>query len=183
MGELGNAVILKALQELGRQLGVGAKIEIVLVGGSAAVLAGLLPPSVTTADVDAIHFRPSGDVDVVLQAADAVADALNLEKGWFNTDAGLYASAIPDGWETRRRNFGAFGRLHVSLVSRADWIVMKFFAHREEDLEHLMAVHVSDEELDFAEKSLDRLLQSSPGDLSKIQMALYVVRHWKTKDD
>ncbi len=71
---LNGATILLAMKELGRELGEGHSIEMVIVGGAAGLLGHILPGTITTSDVDAIHFRPPEDVEDVLRAAETVAD-------------------------------------------------------------------------------------------------------------
>ena len=171
-----------ALDRLGAELGDGNPIEILIIGGAAGHLIGVLPPSMTTSDIDAIHFRPPGTVDEVLNAADQTAARLALPKGWLNhDDAGLYAHALPPGWEIRRIKVGDFGRLHVYALSRQDLIAMKFYAHREVDLEHLDAMHVTAQEMAFTEIYLNQLLQDVPDIQGKIEMALHVLGGWRPK--
>ncbi len=171
-----------ALVRLGAELGKGDSIEILIIGGAAGHLIGVLPPSMTTSDIDAIHFRPPGTVDEVLNAADQTAASLSLPKGWLNhDDAALYDHALPPGWETRRVKVGDFGRLHVYALGRQDLIAMKFYAHREVDLEHLNAMHVTAQELAFTETYLNRLPENVPDVQGKIEMALHLLGAWRRK--
>src|SRR5205085_4507326 len=127
---------------VGMRLRLVRDVEILIVGGAAGVLTGELPAAWTTADVDVIHYRlPQDREDVLIAAADAGRE-LSLPANWLSEDAGLYAWTLPDGWETRRVRIDAFGRLHVHAASRLDLIAMKFTAHRERDLEHLVRMDV-----------------------------------------
>jgi hypothetical protein len=55
---------------------------------------------------------------------------------------------------------------------------MKFFAHREVDLEHLQRMRVKPEELQFVRKHLQLLLRNSASDRSSIEMALHLAQTW-----
>ncbi|HEY4329567.1 MAG TPA: DUF6036 family nucleotidyltransferase [Phycisphaerae bacterium] len=180
-GSINDQLARSALAQLGIQLGEGNVIEILVIGGAAAHLQGLLPPSMTTSDVDAIHFRPPGTVDEVLEAADEAAAIGLLPKGWLNhDDAGLYAHALPAGWENRRVDIGKFGRLHVYALSRQDLIAMKFYAHREVDMEHLHAMHVTAAERRFTETYLHDLGRDLPDVRGKIELALHILGAWSS---
>jgi nucleotide-binding universal stress UspA family protein len=170
--------ILKALANLGYQLGQGRTIELAIVGGAAGLLVHVLPGSVTTSDVDAICFRPPDGVEEILRAADLVADQQGIAKGWLNTEAGLFVNAMPPAWENRRVDIGTFGRLQVFAISRADLIAMKFYAHRERDLEHLAKIKITRDELAFTTTYLHTLVVRLPQEQSKINMALYILKNW-----
>jgi nucleotide-binding universal stress UspA family protein len=178
IGQFQGEVIHQALAALGAELGAGHGIEILIVGGAAALLIGVLPPTITTGDVDAIHFRPPNDVEEVLIAAEAVADKQQLAKGWLSIDAGLYANAVPEDWESRRVDIGRFGRLQVYALGRLDLIATKFYAHREVDLEHLARMSVTLDERRFANDSLQKLYDILPDERGKIDMALHILGEW-----
>ena len=175
---LGTDAIHQALAALGAVLGPGNAIELLIVGGAAGLLTHLLPGSVTTSDVDAVHFRPPNEIETVLQAAQIVADKQGISRAWLNTDAGLYFNVIPPDWESRRADISLFGRLHVYAIGRLDLICMKFFAHRGIDLEHLARMKVEPEELLFAAHHLRALVEILPDDRNKIEMAIHIVESW-----
>ena len=128
--------------------------------------------------MEAVHFRPPNDVEEVLQAAQFVAEQQGLSKGWLSIDAGLYFNAIPDDWKSRRVDIGRFGRLHVYAIGRLDLIAMKFFAHRQADIEHLALMGITPAELTFAADHLKRLFDKLLDDKSKIEMGIYAVENW-----
>jgi hypothetical protein len=172
-------VVQRALRQLGQELGDGPTIEILVIGGAAAHLLGLLPPEMTTADVDAVRFRPPGALEEVLGAAVQMASREGLPRGWFNhDDAGLYAHALPPGWEVRRMDVGRFGRLQVFALGRPDLIAMKFFAHRQVDIEHLTSIGVTEAERAFTQRYLRQLAVDYPPEREKVAMALHVLHHW-----
>ncbi|MGN6370411.1 MAG: DUF6036 family nucleotidyltransferase [Phycisphaerae bacterium] len=174
-----NQAIRAALAALGSELGRGHPTELLIVGGAAGLLTGLLSGSVTTSDVDAVNFRPPKDVEEILSAAQLVAEHLGLSKGWLSIDAGLYFNAIPDDWEPRRVAIGSFGRLRVYAIGRLDFIAMKFFAHRTVDLEHLSRIVIQSHELAFAAQHLKKLPHKLPNDINKIEMALHILQNWE----
>lgn len=177
-GKLTGHSIHDALRALGKELGSGPEIQILIIGGAAGLLAGLLPVGTTTGDVDAVDFRPPSVVEEVLEAAIKVADREGLPRGWLSVDAGLFATAIPDGWEARCLVVGQLGRLVVRALGRRDLIAMKFFAHRAGDLEHLVAMNVTADEIAFTKRHLTQLGKRLPGDRAQIEMALRVAGDW-----
>jgi hypothetical protein len=181
-GTINGEAALSALRRVGAELGAGPEIEILVIGGAAAHLLGLLPPAMTTSDVDAVHFRPTTAVDEVLQAAVDAAEKLRLPRGWFNhDDAGPYANALPGGWDKRRVEVGLFGRLRVFALGRRDLIAMKFYAHRQVDIEHLAFLAITASERAFTRRYLRRLSADQPAEREKVAMALHVLAHWRTK--
>jgi hypothetical protein len=172
-------VIRESLAALGRHLSPGPIVELTIVGGSAGVLTGELPGTVTTGDVDVMTLLPPTDLDRVQDAAADVTKELRLPANWLNTDAGLYREGLPPGWEFRRIDVGHFDSLHVWSIGRLDLIVMKFYAHRPHDLEHLTLLNVTDDEKQKAKILLDQLESQSVVDEGKIQMARNVIEHWK----
>jgi hypothetical protein len=170
--------LLQLLESLGKRLGSGGAIEVNVVGGAAGLLSGLLPGYMTTSDMDIVQVRPPKDVEELLSAAQVVADETGMNRGWMNIDAGLFSHAIPDGWEARRAEVRAFGRLHVYVISRADLIATKFFAHRARDREHLREMHVTAEEKEFVRRYLKALHEKLPNEATKIDMALHLLEDW-----
>jgi hypothetical protein len=55
---------------------------------------------------------------------------------------------------------------------------MKFMAHRERDLEHLVQMKVNAGELEFVRRYLDRLARRCKDELARIQMARQYVAAW-----
>ncbi len=174
---LGGGRIQEVLRLLGQEL--SSDVEILIVGGAAALLTGLLPAVVTTEDVDFMHVRPSAEVDAVLLAAETVADRAGIVRGWLNLDAGLYAFALPAGWEGRRVDLGKFGRLRVWSIGRVSiGSAMKFFAHRSTDLGHLLRLSISRKELDDVAEYLKNLADDVPSERSGVERALRLVSEW-----
>ena len=178
-GLLGDKRIREALRVLGNELRVNGTVEISIVGGAAGLLSHQLPAAYTTGDVDTLHFRPPAEVEEVLRAAAEVARKLSLPANWLNTDAGLFAQTLPDGWEQRRVASGRYGPLQVFAIGRLDLIATKFIAHRPVDREHLDLLKVTKAELKFVRGYLDSLVERI--DVGRIEMARSYVEAWETR--
>lgn len=178
-GLLGDKRIREALRSLGTALRVTGSVEITIVGGAAGLLSHQLPAAYTTGDVDTLHFRPPAEVEEVLRAAAEVARKLSLPANWLNTDVGLFADTLPDGWEQRRVEIGRFGSLQVYVIGRLDLIAMKFIAHRPVDREHLDLLNVTKEELQFVREYLNSLMGRV--DVGRIEMARAYVEAWDVR--
>jgi hypothetical protein len=176
---LDDSTIRTALAKLGERLRLERDVEILLVGGAAGVLTRELPAAWTTADVDVIHYRLPQDRDAVLIAAAEVGRELSLPPGWLSEDVGLYVWTLPQDWEMRRVAIGTFGRLRVYAAGRLDLIAMKFIAHRERDLEHLVQMGVTASERKFVEGFLDSLAHHHPEEAGRIAMARQYVKAWE----
>jgi hypothetical protein len=129
------------LDALGAQVGeLGARCEIVVVGGSALLALGLV--SRATRDVDVVAVREDG----VLHPADPLPHALyvararvardfQLPEDWLNAGpAALLTFGLPEGFMTRadRREYGS--ALTVWLASRFDQIHLKLYATVDQGL-------------------------------------------------
>jgi hypothetical protein len=153
-------------------------IELLLVGGAAGLLTGLLPASRTTLDCDVMVYAPPTAWHEVEQAAHAVGRELGLPTSWLNSVAQMRIDSLPGGWQDRRVLIGKFGRLHVWAISRVDLIAMKFIAHRAQDLEDLVSLNVKAEDLAFVE----RFVQSLRGKRTppqEVDEAIEILRDWQ----
>lgn len=178
MPELSSTLILDSLNATGEKLGPGVRLEVLIVGGAAAMLTGLVGPERSTSDVDVLSVVPSAADEELGAAAEAVARERGLPMDWMNRDAGLHRAGLPDGWETRRQPLGVFGRLHVFAASRRDLIAMKLYAHREQDLEDLAAIRPTPEELAFARGHFLAVREFWPNESGKFDNALMLIDHW-----
>lgn len=159
MARMNSSTIERALAALGDQLGRGGMIEVVLVGGAAGMLTGVLAASRTTFDCDVMAYVPKSACIEVETAAEHVAKDLGLAEHWFNSDVRMRADALPRGWEKRRLPVGEYGRLRVMAVSRLDLIAMKALAGRAQDLEDLRSMRVREDELEFVRQHLGNLAE------------------------
>lgn len=102
-----------------------------LLGGSAAlILRHALDRG--TNDGDVLTLSPG--LDRLQAAIRAVAHDRGLPDGWLNGSVQSYAEVLPPDYASRVTTLPPFGRLSVSLVSRKDVIVMKFFSGRPKDI-------------------------------------------------
>lgn len=149
----------EALKATGEALEYPSEVEILIVGGAAGMLTGLLPPARTTFDCDVMVFVPAQAWHAVEQAGKRIARAMGLAPTWLNGEAGeMFRYRLPNGWEDRRRAVGRFGRLNVYAVGRADLIAMKIVAGRPQDREDLAQLRPTPAELEFVGAYLDSLV-------------------------
>lgn len=155
---MNTSTVASALRRLGAVLGDGTEIEILLVGGAAGMITGLLPPTRVTTDCDVMAYLPPDTMATVELAAAQVADELGLATNWLNSDVQIRVDALPDGWEKRKIAAGMYGRLRVSAVSRPDLIAMKVLAGRDQDIEDLQALRIRSDDVAFIETYLNMLV-------------------------
>lgn len=169
MNELSSETLVESLTLLGEILDLekAAPVHLVVVGGSALLVAGIV--SRTTQDVDVIAERgiPEGELVPIRQlspdlrdASERVARELGLPKNWLNATTALFSIPLesypPDLWrEMERRAFGS--RLEVSFLGRGGLIYLKFYAaldserkRRKDDREDLVQLAPTREEADRA---------------------------------
>jgi hypothetical protein len=147
----------QALLTLGKRFSYHSEVELLLVGGAAGMLTGLLPPARTTTDCDVIASVPEDAMGAVELAAAQVAGELGLSETWLNSEVQLRRDALPDGWQTRRIVIGAWGQLRVFAVSRIDLIAMKVLAGRAQDIEDLRSMKPRADDVEFVRRYLDSL--------------------------
>jgi hypothetical protein len=100
----------------------GRRAEIVVVGGAALVL--LFRARESTKDVDAYFVTP--EASVIREAAEAVANRLDLPGDWLNDSAKGYLVAITTGEMLYESN-----ALAVRAASTAQLLAMKLAAWRD----------------------------------------------------
>jgi hypothetical protein len=159
---LDSQLVLKALSAVGQALsrrGRVVPIRVLVAGGTAGILGGLLRPERTTGDCDVMEVGIESDWSDLERAAAETATQLDLPPTWLNRDCQMYAWCLPVGWQSRCEPVDRFGPLDVSRVSRIDLIAAKVIGGptRPQDLEDLRDLQPDMDELDFAEQNLDRL--------------------------
>ncbi len=147
----------RALARPGEVFEYHREVEILIVGGAAGLLTGVLSPSRTTTDCDVMAYSPPNAATAVELAAEAVAEEIGLAPHWLNSDVQIRGDSLPVGWERRRVWVGEFGRLRVWAVSRLDLIAMKVLAGRDQDVEDLSVMRVRADETEFVRTYLDSL--------------------------
>ena len=156
-GCMDTALVEQALERLGQRFSYHTEVELVLVGGAAGMLTGVLPASRTTLDCDVMAYLPEQAMPAVEQAAEWVAREMGLSAKWLNSDVQIRRDALPLDWKTRRVWIGAWGRLRVFAVSRVDLIAMKVLAGRGQDIEDIRSMRPRTDELDFVRRYLGML--------------------------
>ena len=151
------SAVEQALSTLGKRFSYHTEVELLLVGGAAGMLTGLLPPARTTIDCDVMVYVPEDAMGAVELAAAQVAGELGLGETWLNSNVQLRRDALPDDWETRRILIGTWGRLRVFAVCRIDLIAMKVLAGRPQDLEDIHSMKPRRDDVEFVRRYLDGL--------------------------
>jgi hypothetical protein len=113
-------------------------VELVVCGGAALILVGLVPR--TTRDVDIVALMRQGILcspdplpAALMTAIMEVAEDLNIPGGWLNNGpsrgmGGLFQMGLPSGFAARLRCIPYGDRLAVHLVHRTDQIHFKLYA-------------------------------------------------------
>lgn len=151
------SIVEQALRRLGDVVEYHCDIEILLVGGAAGMLTGVLAPTRVTTDCDVMISIPRDAMSAIERGAGKVADERNLSPTWLNHDVQLRLDALPEGWGSRKILVGVYGRLHVYAASRPDLIAMKVLAGRDQDIEDLLAMRVRRDDVEFVAGYLDSL--------------------------
>jgi len=155
-------------------------VEILIVGGAAGMLTGLLGPGRTTSDCDVIDYNPAASWTDVEMLAERLGKELGLPDRWFNSNVQMRMDCLPDGWKSRRQHVFRGNRLSVYAISRPDLIAMKFMAHRQNDMEDLDELDVRRDDIEFVRKYLQELPgKGTPQD--QILEARAILDAWKIR--
>ncbi len=140
-----------------------AGVEIVICGGSALILTGMVPR--TTNDVDIVALICSGKLtspaplpDELILAAAEVAEDLALAPDWLNNgpsrgDGGLFQMGLPDGFAGRLTSVHYGERLTAHFIDRLDQIYFKLYAAADRGgyhIEDLLSLEPSPDEMESA---------------------------------
>ena len=162
--KMDNLQLISALSALGEQLDRigGPAIELIVCGGSALQILGLV--SRTTEDVDVLALGQTGAASSVeplpadplpkdlLSAASIVARDFDLEPHWLNNKAALAKQRLPEGLCERLHSKRYGDRLTIHAIDRFDQICLKLHAVVDRDssshhLQDLLALRPSQEEM------------------------------------
>ena len=167
--------ILDALKETAEKINSPGDVDILIIGGVAAMLTGQLPPERVTQDCDIIDIFPKQSQEAILTSARKVADAKGLAANWLNCQA-MGLNILPDGWQSRRVFICKFGQLNIYAAGRLDLLCMKFYANRPQDREDIIEMKPTLEEISFVRRYLDMLrLPARLADLDQIVTAKKLV--------
>lgn len=143
-------LMVDALRALADRLSIEAaefdEIDLLLVGGAAGMLSGLLEAERTTSDCDVMLFDPPGAREIVERVAQELSPEFGLAENWLNSGGAPWMDAMPPGWEVRRTRVLSHARLVVHAVGRIDLLALKVMAGRPQDVEDLEALAMSDDE-------------------------------------
>jgi hypothetical protein len=162
MSSFDTTLAMRALALTGKELaraGSHVRVEVLLLGGTAGMLARLLSPARTTADCDVVLLTGAAGWDALAAAAGVAGEQLGLPATWLNRDCEAFAWTLPLGWRERKELVETFGPLVVWRASRRDLIATKMLGavQRPQDLEDLRQIGPTREELAWVREHLDRL--------------------------
>lgn len=160
--------LIAALRALGEILASqGEHAAVVVIGGTALIMQGLVTRVTRDVDVIAISHDPPERERKVIEAPEPLPDILtraiarvardyNLPDDWMNTTVGLqWKSGLPEGFE-ERIHWKQYNGLWVGLADRYDLIFFKLYAAADSEgptsvhFQDLMALQPNNEELDAA---------------------------------
>ncbi len=183
------AALRNALAALGRLLQRrGEHFHVVVIGGSALLLEGVI--NRPTVDVDVLALRTDAGLIKgrplplpLVEAVEDIAAQLDLPVGWLNAGpADLMDWGLPEGFTQRLRSED-FGGLVVARAGRFDLVAFKLYAFADQGptsrhLDDLLALDPSTEELDSAAEWC-RTQDASPAfdDLLAAALRLLAGRH------
>ena len=159
-----NLRVLSVLSALGEQLDYlgGPPVELVVCGGSALQILGLVDR--TTKDVDVLAMGRTGAVGIVellpadllpadlVSAAQTVARDFDLDEHWLNNKAAQAGQSLPEGLHERLHSLSYGKRLVIHAIDRIDQICLKLHAVVDQDpdsrhLVDLRALEPTEQEL------------------------------------
>jgi Nucleotidyltransferase of unknown function (DUF6036) len=170
----------RALHILCQRFNWHCDVEILIVGGAAGMVTGLLSPDRTTRDCDVISYIPNEAWSAVEAEAEKIGTELNLPIGWFNSNVKIREDSLPDGWKERRILVDQGGRLSIYAAGRQDLIAMKFLAHRSQDIEDLIALNVAEADRIFVRQFLMRIREAG-SHAGEINEAQEVLESWQVR--
>ena len=153
---------IAALQQTGDLLAQTAhndSVTVILGGAVAAMVVANLPATRVTHDCDVVASEPDAGWVVVHEAARQVAAKRGLPVDWLNRDSHMYAHLLPIGWRKRCEAVGRFGPLEVLAIGRRDLLALKIIGapKRPQDLEDIIAMRPTADDIAFLREHLDRL--------------------------
>jgi len=149
----------RALAALAALLPADKPAEMILIGGGAGMLSGLLPDGRQTVDLDVMEVTPPEILDLCCYHAPSVAEELGISPRWFDATPHTIRHTMLDGWRERTVSVGRFGPLEVRAIARIDLISLKAIASRHRDLLDLHSLRVTRSEVECILEGLPALLE------------------------
>jgi len=156
MSDLDNSTLNRALEATAAHLQWDGKVEVLVVGGAAGVVTGLLPPERTTADCDVIKVAPPEAASAVVLAAAQAAEELDISVDWLSQQV-QQLDVLPDGWRSRRIEVGRFDNLTIYAAGRLDLLAMKLYANRAQDRADIQTMGIEADDIEFLRQYLRML--------------------------
>lgn len=151
-----------AFAALANRLGpIKPPVTLVVCGSAAGLLTHLLAPARLTGDCDIVGCEPEESWVKIQAAAAVMAPEFRLSETWLNRKAERCLWKFALGWERRLVAVHDFGSLRIKVISRRDLIAAKVMAARMQDVEDLLELRPTREELDFAAANLERQVAES----------------------
>ncbi len=120
--------LCSALKTLAALLPPDKPAEMILIGGGAGMLSGLLPTDRSTVDLDVMDVTPPEVFDLCCHFAPRVAEECGISPSWFDSTAHTIRHTMLDGARDRTVFIGEFGPLGVRAITRIDLISLKLIA-------------------------------------------------------
>lgn len=131
----------------------------ILIGGGAGMLSGLLAGDRQTVDIDVMDVTPPEIFDLCCYHAPSIAEECGISPRWFDATPHTIRHTMLDGWRERTVPVGQFGPLAVRAIARIDLISLKAIASRNRDLIDLESLQVTRTEIEFILERLPALLE------------------------
>lgn len=156
---------LRAVGESLQRAGLGGTIDLVVAGGSAVLLGGLLQRGRLTVDCDVVWSGDEATWERISSAAIEVGSTLGLPPRWLSRECSIFIWCLPLGWHERAEPVGMFGPLRVRRLHRRDLMGMKIVSapRRPQDYLDIESMQPTAADLDWIIDHLDRLASEHLG--------------------
>jgi len=157
--------ILQGLKELGK---AGFDGRIIVIGSAAAILCEWLERATEDIDVIASDTKISHYKDTI----EMVAESLDLPSSWLNDAAIAWGEILPADFMKRSGHLGQFHGLEVICIGRPDFVLLKLYALRPQDIDDLKEMVPTEEEIEFVRQQLPRIARINQGKALRVELYL-----------
>lgn len=148
-------IMLKALKRLDELL--KQKIELIVGGGGAMILAHNFPLSTT--DIDAIS--KGIEMETLNDLVKKIALELDLPGDWLNPYFSAFSMTLPVTYRERLCSIFAGKNMTALALGKEDMLIMKCFAHRNKDIGHAKSLLKQGTDIAFVEDHIISLNKKS----------------------